>query len=104
MQTARIFIVRTKTRTTTAGASMSNRDIPPFREGQRVEFEVSLERSPHFTIPAGSTGVVDYVDESLLTVQMDARIPGLEKWDNQVDFPPEDFPQAMGILRVLGDP
>ena len=82
---------------------MTGGEIPPFREGQRVEFGALLERYPHFTIPAGATGVVDYVDSSLLSVRMDELVPGLEAWENHVDFQPEDFAHAVEILRVHAD-
>ena len=76
---------------------------PSLQEGQRVEFAVALERHPHFTIPAGAKGVVAYLDDSLLTIQMDDPIPGLEAWDNGVDFPAADFRLAERILRVHAD-
>ena len=42
-----------------------------------------------------------------LQVHGDGRIqynhPGLEPWENQVDFPAEDFPTALRILQVLAD-
>lgn len=82
---------------------MSHRRTAPFREGQRVAFEEAFERNPHFTIPAGSTGTVDYSDDHLLTLVMDDPIPGLEPWDNQVDFQREDLVRAAQILRVLDD-
>jgi hypothetical protein len=73
---------------------------PSFQEGQRVEFAAELERPPHFTVPAGATGVVAYLDDSLLTILMDDPIPGLEPWDNGVDFPAAEFRDATRILRV----
>ena len=82
---------------------MNHRQTAAFREGQRVVFERSLERHPHFTIPAGATGTVDYSDDHLLTVTIDQRVPELAQWDNQVDFRKEDFEVAASILRVLTD-
>jgi hypothetical protein len=73
---------------------------PSLQEGQRVEFAVELDRRPDFTIPAGATGVVAYLDDTVLTIQMDQPIPGLEPWDNGVDFPAAEFRQASRILRV----
>lgn len=76
---------------------------PTFQEGQRVEFAVELDRRPDYTVPAGATGVVSYLDDALLTIQMDDPIPGLEPWDNGVDFPAAEFRQANRLLRVLAD-
>lgn len=82
---------------------MSTHPPSSLQEGQRVEFAAELERHPDFTVPAGATGTIIYLDDSLLTVQMDEPIPGLEPWDNGVDFPAEEFRQAMRILRVHAD-
>lgn len=82
---------------------MRSHSIPPFHEGQRVEFGAELERSPHFTVPAGATAVVEYVDEQLLTVQLEEPVAGLEHSGNQVDFRPEEFATAVRILRVLAE-
>jgi hypothetical protein len=68
-----------------------------------VEFAVELDRHPHFTVPAGATGVVAYLDDELLTIQMDKPIPGLEPWDNGVDFQAAEFRQAERFLRVRAD-
>ena len=68
-----------------------------------MEFTAELDRRPHFTVPAGATGVVSYMDDSLLTVRMDEPIPGLEPWENGVDFQATEFRQAMRLLRVLVD-
>lgn len=68
-----------------------------------MEFAVELDRRPHFTVPAGATGIVAYLDDSLLTIHMDDRIPGLEPWDNGVDFPAAEFRLAMQLLRVHAD-
>jgi len=80
---------------------MSGDDIPPFQEGQRVRFCSTLDRDENVTVPAGSTGVVDYVDSFLLTIQLDQPIPGLDGSDNQVDFQREDFEAATQILSVI---
>ncbi|HYE90821.1 MAG TPA: hypothetical protein VEA38_07380, partial [Terriglobales bacterium] len=76
---------------------------PSLQEGQRVEFAAELDRSPDYTVPAGATGVVTYLDDSLLTIQMDEPVPGLEPWDNGVDFPAAEFRQATRLLRVHAD-
>lgn len=81
---------------------MNQRTKAPLREGQRVEFGADLARD-HFTIPAGSTAVVEYVDDFLLTLTMDVQVPGLEPWDNQVDFKRDEFETAFRILHVLSD-
>jgi len=61
---------------------MNHRQTAALREGQRVVFEKPFERDPHFIIPAGATGIVDYSDDHLLTVTIDQRMPELAPWDN----------------------
>lgn len=46
-------------------------------EGERVIFIEAVERYPHFTIPAGTTGEVVYMDDRTVTVATDQFIPGL---------------------------
>jgi hypothetical protein len=82
---------------------MSHRQTAAFREGQRVVFVEALERDPHFTIPAGATGTVNYSDDHLLTITIDEPMAELAPWDNQVDFRKEDFDLAFSILRVITD-
>jgi hypothetical protein len=82
---------------------MRHRQTAAFREGQRVVFEERLERNPHFTIPAGATGTVDYSDDHLLTITIDEPMAELAPWDNQVDFHKEDLDVAFSILRVRTD-
>ena len=84
---------------------MNQREITPFREGQRVEFgaEFRTERDSAVVIPAGSTAVVDYVDDFLITLTLERPVPGLERWDNQVDFKSSALATASRILRVLAD-
>lgn len=82
----------------TAGETMSSNEIPPFQEGQRVEFGADLRRGS-CSVPAGATAVVDYVDACLLTLRLENPLPGLE----EVEFTATEFATAIAILRVLAE-
>jgi hypothetical protein len=83
---------------------MNHRKTATFREGQRVQFQIGYERQPYFAIPAGSTAVVNYVDDHLLSLTMDEPIRGLERSENQVDFEKAEFDTAARVLLLLSDP
>ena len=84
---------------------MNEREITSFHEGQRVEFaaEFRIEQNPAIVIPRGTKAVVDYVDDFLITLTLERAVPGLEPWDNQVDFKSSELATASQILRVLAD-
>lgn len=62
-----------------------------FPEGTRVRTRGSVERYPHFTVPAGATGTVIDVIPDAVAVKMDRHIPGCEDWSNEVVWQIEDL-------------
>lgn len=53
-------------------------------EKGRIALARDVERFPHFTAPAGSTGTITEVLPDRFTVKMDDHIPGCEEWDNEI--------------------
>lgn len=59
----------------------------------RVTLTRTVERYPHFTVPAGSTGTVDtseWEGNGWIQVKWDDQIDGAEEWDNCLVLSPED--------------
>jgi hypothetical protein len=53
--------------------------------GQRVLF-IKDVRQFKFTVPQGTLGTIEEVNDMSIWVQMDTRIKGAEEWDNQVSY------------------
>lgn len=66
---------------------MSNPKLTPTHAlpiGRRVMLKRSVERYPHFTAPAGATGVVTVSQPDLVAVRLEEPLQGAEAWDNEV--------------------
>lgn len=69
-----------------------------YGEGARVRLRRDVERYPHFSVPAGSTGIVTNSVEDAVAVKMDSHVPGCEEWDNEIVWTVEDV-----LYSDLGD-
>jgi hypothetical protein len=70
--------------------------------GARVLFVDQLDRYPHFTVPAGATGIVTQSDLDIYTVKVDQTIPGAEEWNNEVIWQVSDDEEPATDLRLAG--
>jgi hypothetical protein len=73
--------------------------------GQRVAAAYPLDRAC-VVVPEGATGTVVAVEPGMVRVKMDAHVPGLEEWDNEVwcatpDDDESDEPSAVRAFRAM---
>jgi hypothetical protein len=79
-----------------------------FKVGDRVRLTRDVERYPHFTAPAGTTGVVTRVSRSApspsagvtLLIRADSKIRGAEPWGNEIEWAYDEDPaRDLEIIR-----
>jgi hypothetical protein len=58
--------------------------------GARFRILRSVERFPHFRVPAGATGTIVDADENVVSLHMDEFVPGAEPWDNELVWTVDD--------------
>ncbi len=66
------------------------------RVGQRARLCRIVERFPHFSIAAGSTGTVTEATPDLVALTMDEQISGAEEWDNALCWSADDAAHCPG--------
>jgi hypothetical protein len=54
--------------------------------GKRVRLKNRVDRFPEFSVPAGMTGTINEVTDTLVSVKMDTPVPGAEDFDNCLHF------------------
>lgn len=59
--------------------------------GQRAKFTSDLDRYPNTIIRAGNLGTVTTVDPFLIGITLDEKDEGLNEWNNEAHFYPEDL-------------
>jgi len=65
----------------------------------RVELLSEEERRPHATVPVGTRGSTRY-EAGHLWVRLDVHVPGLEEWDNSLDFHETAYSVFGAAIRV----
>jgi len=71
--------------------------------GNRVRLTTRVDRYPHASIPKGETGTVARMDDYvLLSVKLDRPWPGLEEWNNELEFHHgADEENIRGVLELV---